>query len=414
MMIKKTFSGSLLVVAALAFFWGCDSMNPFYSPEPAKARETAQGTDTVAAEGASLYQNNGSIQICNQSISQDTVNYPASMMWLNFDGPQAFTIVEGVTPAGAPAPETFFQQHDHIFVTDTGNALRWWIKVPDSLKEWQDPEWSTHPEYLVSLAKSKTLDTYGIFGIRTSDKGLIQLYDKQLRGDATPHLWVGSTPGAEIQSSGGIAEKTQHITVTNQHLTEFFGTSNVKMVWNEGWNSLFFVDFNEASPVVRQLELPDVSGSGAVAVVNPLISPDGQWVVYHVDYIGQDRVESYVQNLSSGAAPFLITAQTSVADPHWFEASSGDLFLVYSTVTGVLLDDYATLLSTLEADPTFETEKTFLRSIDILSSVPAAARIQLGTPIQLAPLAFKGGLSPDGKWLCTGANRAYLYGDLTK
>ena len=53
-----------------------------YEPEQFVESET----NTKTSEVSGLFIVNEGKQICNPSMSQDTVNYPASMLWLNFGG----------------------------------------------------------------------------------------------------------------------------------------------------------------------------------------------------------------------------------------------------------------------------------------------------------------------------------------
>ena len=62
-----------------------------YEPEQFVASDSVSSSSRDASEIGTLYPVNlnipkGCKQICNPSVSQDTVNYPASMLWLNFSG----------------------------------------------------------------------------------------------------------------------------------------------------------------------------------------------------------------------------------------------------------------------------------------------------------------------------------------
>ena len=56
-----------------------------YTPEPFEA-ETVNSASSTQSKIGTLYAVNNEMQICNPSVTQDTVNYPASMLWLNFGG----------------------------------------------------------------------------------------------------------------------------------------------------------------------------------------------------------------------------------------------------------------------------------------------------------------------------------------
>ena len=50
-----------------------------YTPEPFEA-ETVNSASSTQSKIGTLYAVNNEVQICNPSVSQDTVNYPASML----------------------------------------------------------------------------------------------------------------------------------------------------------------------------------------------------------------------------------------------------------------------------------------------------------------------------------------------
>ena len=55
-----------------------------YDPEP--YTQTTTPTESTETDFGTVYAVNSGRQICNPSVSQDSKNYPASMLWLNFSG----------------------------------------------------------------------------------------------------------------------------------------------------------------------------------------------------------------------------------------------------------------------------------------------------------------------------------------
>jgi hypothetical protein len=122
--------------------------------------------------------------------------------------------------------------------------------------------------------------------------------------------------------------------------------------------------------------------------------------------------QSYIQRLSPDAKPILIADQAS--DPHWWVNRSGgnQYYIVYTVTDGTYDTEYDF------SDPSIEKSgiagATMIQKLkgswgDVPSFLggglsPDAAE----KPNTLISLPFKGGLSPDGHFLCTAYNYAYL------
>ncbi|MCX7725504.1 MAG: hypothetical protein N2053_01515, partial [Chitinispirillaceae bacterium] len=177
-------------------------------------------------EGESRYRVfpiNGTAQICNPSISLDTVNFKGCMLWLNFSGTLQLNV---------PSEMNFdirSMQHDRLTITDTSNTVRWFIKREslgaDEREEFQDPEWSTHPEYIVTLLSSNSQSKWGCFVIHLLTNKYLKVCAEGLNQTSTPHLWV--KPNYPF---GNIPENIKYdedgfIDVSS--IKAFFGTSEV-------------------------------------------------------------------------------------------------------------------------------------------------------------------------------------------
>ena len=122
-----------------------------YDPEPYVASVEDKDPSISESEIGKVYPINGGIshQICNPSISQDTDRFPASMLWLNFGGDlgvkssdSEYTVVRDKVT-----------QHDRLTISDTSNRVLWFL-MRDTANgdcQFQDPEWSTHPNYIAAL-----------------------------------------------------------------------------------------------------------------------------------------------------------------------------------------------------------------------------------------------------------------------
>ena len=133
--------------------------------------------------------------------------------------------------------------HDRLTISDTANNVKWYLMIDKDKGEcqFQDPEWSTHPNFVVALRGydvngSKACEDldYGIFAVRTSDKEKFWFYEKKIIGEATPHVWVD--PMAEAPEDGD-----------DSTIEGFFGTKNVRLTYIEGeqypQRKIVFVDY---------------------------------------------------------------------------------------------------------------------------------------------------------------------------
>jgi hypothetical protein len=361
----------------------------------------------VAAESGRLYAINPGEQACNPSISQDQVNYPACMLWLNA-GKQNVQVPAELS--GYLANEG--EWHNRLSIVDTSNTLRWYVFKTDigvaAGGQLQGPEWSTHPDYLTCVAADVRPDDKHAYAlaVRLSDKAHLQLTQPILTLWGYPHIYVPDT--ARATATVDQAQFDQNGLVTRDCVRKFFGTTDVKLVFAFQCNSsLRFVDYRETAPVPHTLRKP--AGKENWVFLSALISPDGKWVVYDcfpgVEELGPTYA-CYLQALRPDAEPLLIAE--GACDPHWWvDPDNGSCHVVYAQLTGhyFVEDDLAdtsviqdTLLGTTVRQRLNRAPEDGALSIDNTS-----------TPRIIAPLPMKGGLSLDGKILCTGYKFAYMY-----
>lgn len=380
-----------------------------YEPEQFEATESGNKGEASVGDFGKLVATNVGKQICNPSVSQDPVNYPGSMLWLNFGGKLV------VNTDDSSYTTSRVVQHDRLTVTDTSNTVRWFLMRDTAAGEcqFQDPEWSTHGNYIVALRAYDTkgnkscenLD-YGIFAVRMSDKKKFWFYDKEISEFATPHLWVDETAAV---SDSSVADST---------VEGFFGTKNVRLVYVNKSNEILFVDFSktgsakeESVALSKPKKLKKPAGIEGWLVDSPLISPDGNFVVYNAINSSMTGWNSYVQELSESANAIMIekTADmiSSAVQPHWFGIGSR-LFVTWAEFPSgsqfVNKNDLGE-----ESVQDGSAGRTAMREIKLTAGAPSDIAVEwVGDVRQIAPVPMIGGRSPDGRFVATGTNLGFL------
>ncbi len=359
----------------------------------------------IAAGGGTIYAVNINKQACNPSVSRNPA-FPACMALLNLN--QLAVKVPDSLSGGYSLSQV--ESHDRITIIDTGNAVRWYFMRGsiDSLVDLQCPEWSTHPDYLAFLSGVPS-GAYSAYAVRISDKRFLKISKGNLTEYGTPHFWLPDTAkGGDPASAPGYATSGF---VEKSALTQFFGTARFKFVYTvvPGNGALRYVDYSSSadpSPV----ELPKPAGRENEYCASPLISPDGNWVAFHCfeNPSYGSYYSSYLQRLSPGAEPILVAEGAS--DPHWWvdpNSSGRDYYLVYSLTK----KEYQTDLDFTNPDlaTSGKAGSTILRRLKGTTEVLGSLGIDDAyEPQTIAQLPFKGGLSPDGRFLCTSYKYSYF------
>ena len=378
-----------------------------YSPDPFQAESMDDGKQkNESSDIGKIFSVNGSNQVCNPSISQDTVNFPASMLWLNF---QSDLKVKSPDTTVYTIAKAKVKQHDRLTVSDTAGVVKWYLMRDLSKGEcqFQDPEWSTHPDYIVSL-RGQNFDggkgcpdvlDYGIFAVRTADKAKFWFFDKGIIETATPHLWVN--PAAKFDKDGDIST-----------VEGFFGTNDVRLTYVDGDNNssqhIVFIDFANGGKA-KAVKLKKPKDRLDWGVESPMISPDGNFVVYAMEN-NASTWESYIQELSEDAEPIKIErTKDMVSDPsqpHWFEFG-GRLFVIWAEFKSTGYYNTVDLKESSAQDGS--VGRTVMREIRLTAGAPKDIFMEwVGGNIELAPIPMIGGRTPDGKFLATGYKYAYL------
>ena len=170
-------------------------------------------------------------------------------------------------------------------------------------------------------------------------------------------------------------------------IQSFIGTKNVKIAFTLGGNrDIYYVDFTDSVPAA--IKLKNSALNGIMKGDSPIISPNGSFVTYYITD-GSHPKGAYLQKLDKDAAPVLIDANGT--EPHWWHDSSGQNYIVYSNaiVTSAL---------TTGAGQTYRVKVSLTDNGSIS-----------GTKEQLAPYPMNGGLSKNGRYLCTAYQVAAFY-----
>lgn len=375
-----------------------------YEPEQfveSEKGENSNSNNSVTDMGT-LYAVNDGKQICNPSVSQDPKNYPASMLWLNFGGTLKVKASDSVYTTSKVV------QHDRLSVSDTSGKVLWYLMRDTEAGDcqFQDPEWSTHPNYIVALrafnskgesgCKESDMD-YGMFAVRMSDKKKFFFYNKEMSEFATPHLWVET--GAEPDTAA--AEST---------VEGFFGTNQVRLVYVNKKDEIVFVDYaNGGTKGVKTLKKP--SGVDGWMMDSPMISPDGNYVVYNMINSSMTGWKSFIQELSGNSKPIEIEKSPGMisepVQPRWFtyaerlfvmwtEFPQGSQFVNKNDLSEVSVQDGS-------------AGRTVMREVSVATGAPAdLAFAWAGDMIEIAPIPMIGGRSPDGRFVATGTNLGFL------
>ena len=402
--LKKTKSVAFSIAFCLFALTIVVSCRYPYSPEPEDAlilsnRNNSEGSVNVVAI-------NGTAQICNPSISLDTINFPGCMLWLNFSGDLPVNVPDSLKAYS----EKRSLQHDRLSIVDSENTLRWYMKREefgaDEREELQDPEWAAHPAYITCLVSADAQKKWGCYVIHPVSRNKLQICSEGLWQTSTPHVWVAP----EAQSSNAPAEVhyLKNGFADSAAVHEFFGTDEVKVVAGipeNGVLSLYYIDYSTEDRKLIPLKRP--SGKDGWQCESPLISPDGHWVVYNV-YKRTDDYETYIQKLQPEAPPILF--KDGVSDPHWWRHPEDPslLYVVYQEVPGdnLVYGDF-TKKEYLQSGELGSTKRQMVRLFFGASS-NAASFLRIGFEETIVSLPMKGGLSPDGKFLCTGYDRAFI------
>jgi len=177
------------------------------------------------------------------------------------------------------------------------------------------------------------------------------------------------------------------LTAMKSQLVAMLGTSEARMVFTArvgGQERLAYVDFTSPNPSIVWL-------SDSLAVICPVISPDGRMVAYGSQREGfpdGSRVSLRLLDTASTLVVRTPESQDAFLPRWWSDTGNGSPWIVYT--------DGASLCSS----PDWRNEQTLMAPVSGLS---------IGSPRLLTSRgSFHGGLSSDGRFVATGFPLAFV------
>ena len=138
---------------------------------------------------------------------------------------------------------------------------------------------------------------------------------------------------------------------------------------------------------------------------------DGKFIVYNV-LENPSTWEAYIQELSANSTPIKIEEVKGMlsapAQPHWFEFN-GRMFVLWAEFAAHegMLNKSTDLTEESVQDGSFG--RTVMREIRLAANAPSDLAFEWVDEMrEVAPVPMIGGRSPDGMFLATGTNPAYL------
>ena len=206
---------------------------------------------------------------------------------------------------------------------------------------------------------------------------------KQLNKAVVTAITVGAVL---FSTSCAFSQISAQLTATKAQVATFLGTTSTalkaKMVFvNAGY--LFLIDYSQATPTMTKMD-------NTIGAIVPMISPDGNWVVYAKgpasEMGGTVASSAYVSALSASATPVVVAAD-SAYQPR-FKINSNTMTVIYSSQ-----DKLESSWNGL--GKTYETT--------VLGGVPSNVQTVL-----YGGGSYYGGLSWDHRYLCSGQQRPVI------
>jgi hypothetical protein len=217
------------------------------------------------------------------------------------------------------------------------------------------------------------------------------------RASRIHHAFIAGVLLLHMTAVSSLAGFPVLMSATNEEVRGFLGASKAKLVYVDYWESnyqLCYVDFSEGDgdPVVHTI----AAAAGSKGPKVPVISPDGNWVVYAQGDGGEfgagvNATSSiYVCRLEENAQPHLVAADHA-HEPRWVWNAQTPT-IVYPT--------YAFNEGWEATTPQGEPNPARTMTVEVnLSTTPPS----VGTPeVLFQHGGYTGGLSTDGRYLCGG------------
>jgi hypothetical protein len=199
-------------------------------------------------------------------------------------------------------------------------------------------------------------------------------------------------PYKPVQFIAPVPPPPKHGFISDSTLAKFCGTSNVTLLYT--WfkqgvltQTIYYVHLSGSDATPVKLKKP--AGQEGWNASSPMPSPDGKLVTYYLFGL-PGQCAAYIQKLDSTSDPIPIAEPGS--DPHFFKDKDGKLFVTYADTTD--------LVRNLKS---ITKRATYMKQVDTSSGQV------IGPRQNIASNPFYGGLSKDGRYLCTGYADAFIY-----
>ena len=137
-------------------------------------RKEQQAPQTLFLSPANGKSNAASSQVCNVSLSRDTV-------------PQLLFVDFGYADSSALTGGTY-GVHELMFVADTLGRVTRWFSAPAGEQAWDHTEWSNLPGFAVATATNANEEHHALYAIRTADSSYLKLVEGA--NIWHPDLWI--------------------------------------------------------------------------------------------------------------------------------------------------------------------------------------------------------------------------------
>jgi hypothetical protein len=195
----------------------------------------------------------------------------------------------------------------------------------------------------------------------------------------------------ELKGAAAVIEGVQWASADK--VQEFFGGKDVKLVCTRG-SEMFLVHYHQGDSTVTRISHGDEGLAGTPGlIISPLISPDGNWVVFNGSTRGKP---TFVQRLASGDASVwrtpVDTRARVLSDPHW-HVDGGKTYVYFATLNAVV--NYYGPCGQIQGN-TYRVEMTGDTTFGEFE-------------VTGIPGAYRGGISKDGNFAGTSYASSAIY-----
>jgi hypothetical protein len=199
-------------------------------------------------------------------------------------------------------------------------------------------------------------------------------------------------PYKPVQFIAPVPPPPKHAFVPKDSLVSFCGTGNVTLLYNYSIHgvmteTIYYVNLSDSNATPVKLKKP--AGRDGWNAYSPMPSPDGKLVTYYL-FPPVGHCAAYIQRFDSTSVPVPIAEPGS--DPHFYKDQQGRLFVTYADTTELLNN----LLS-------ITSRATYMKQVD------TATGQVIDSVGKIASHPLYGGISRDGRYMCTGYADTYIY-----